>query len=82
MAEGPPAPPLMFPQPVHVWISLSGMDGLGPAPLETGNGEVSTLPDGCCIKRVVYTMRCVLRWGRRVSPAPGMIRGDGYGIFC
>ena len=46
MAEGPPAPLLMSPQPVHVWVSLSGTDGLGPALLEMGNGEVSTLLAG------------------------------------
>lgn len=46
MAKGPPAPSLMFPQPVHIWVSLSGMDELGPAPLEMGNGDVSTLLSG------------------------------------
>lgn len=46
MAEEPPAPPLMFPQPVHVWVCQSGRDGLGPASLETGNSKVSTLLAG------------------------------------
>lgn len=46
MAEGPPAPPLMLPQPVRIWVSLSGMDELESVPLEMGNGKVSILLSG------------------------------------
>lgn len=77
MAEGPPAP-LIFPQPVHVWVFLSATDRLGPASSEMANGEIST---GCCIQRGMHTMRCVLQCRRRVTLVSGMNRGDGYVIF-
>lgn len=41
VAEWPPAPALVSPQPAHTWVSLSG-----PAPWDTGKGEVSALLAG------------------------------------
>lgn len=36
MAEEPAAPPLMVPQPGHIWVSLSGTDGAGACPFGSG----------------------------------------------
>lgn len=60
VAEWPPAPALVSPQPAHVWVSLSDMHGLGPAPWDMGKGEVLLcwLEDLCSIKSVGYTMTC------------------------
>lgn len=67
-AEWPPAPALVSPQPAHVWVSLSDVDGT--CTLGHGQGQgLCWLEDLCSIKSVGYTITCptVGKMGQSVS---------------
>lgn len=71
VAEWPPAPALVSPQPPHIWVSLSDMDRICTLGHRQG---LCLLEDLCSIKRR-GTPQPILWWGRRVSLSPGVIRG-------
>lgn len=82
VAEWPPAPALVSPQPAHVCVSLSDTDGPGPAPWDMGKGEVSTLLAGGSVQhqeRGVHREMscageegsvCLLGWSEEVMGSP------------